>query len=111
MERFNLRLVVRRTVARIRTKLECSGRIAISPVVSWHMNTATKLLAAMRRAQLDWQISDLQTVARHNSIDWRHQKSSHCVFIREDGRTLSVPAHRPIKPIYVRKFVELIDGA
>jgi hypothetical protein len=46
------------------------------------MNTATKLLAAMRRAQLDWQINDLQTVA-----------------------------HRPIKPIYVRKFVELIDGA
>jgi hypothetical protein len=60
------------------------------------MNTATKLLAAMRRAQLDWQINDLQTVARQNSIDWRHQKSSHCVFIREDGRTLSVPARRPI---------------
>jgi len=57
------------------------------------MNTATKLLAAMRRAQLDWQINDLQTVARQNGIDWRHKKSSHCVFIREDGRTLSVPAH------------------
>jgi len=42
---------------------------------------------------------------------WRHQKSSHCVFIRADGRTLSVPAHRPIKPIYIRKFIELIDGA
>jgi predicted RNA binding protein YcfA (HicA-like mRNA interferase family) len=75
------------------------------------MNTAIKLLAAMRRAQLDWQINDLQTVARQNGIDWRHQKGSHCVFFREDGRTPSVPAHRPIKPIYVRKFVELIDGA
>jgi predicted RNA binding protein YcfA (HicA-like mRNA interferase family) len=84
---------------------------AISPVVSCRMNAAAKLLASMRRNQLDWQIGDLQTVARQIGLDWRHQKSSHCVFVREDGRTLSVPAHRPIKPIYVRKFVELIDGA
>ena len=70
-----------------------------------------KLLAAMRRNPLDWQISDLQAVARKQEVDWRHQKSSHCVFVREDGRTLSVPAHRPIKPIYIRKFIELIDGA
>ena len=83
----------------------------ISPVVSFGMNAAAKLLASMRRNPLDWQIGDLQAVARQNNLDWRHQKSSHCVFIREDGRTLSVPAHRPIKPIYVRKFVDLIDGA
>jgi predicted RNA binding protein YcfA (HicA-like mRNA interferase family) len=75
------------------------------------VNAATKLLASLLRSQLDWQICEPQTVARQNGIDWRHQKSSHCVFIRADGRTLSVPAHRPIKPIYVRKFVELIDGA
>ena len=48
------------------------------------MNTAAKLLAAMRRNPLD---------------------------IREDGRTLPVPAHRPIKPVYVRKFIELLEGA
>lgn len=75
------------------------------------MNTAAKLLASMRRNPLDWTIGELQTVARDNNIDWRHRKSSHCVFVREDGRTLSVPASRPIKPIYVRKFVELVDGA
>ncbi len=75
------------------------------------MNTAAKLLSAMRRSPLDWQIAELQTVARQHGIYWRHQKSSHCVFIRDDGRTLSVPAHRPIKPVYVRKFLELIDGA
>ncbi|MFC7409214.1 hypothetical protein [Hydrogenophaga atypica] len=93
------------------TKHPRSCALTILPVVSWRMNAAAKLLASMRRSQLDWQIGDLQTVARQNGIDWRHQKSSHCVFIRDDGRTLSVPAHRPIKPIYVRKFVELIDGA
>ena len=74
------------------------------------MNASAKLLAAMRREPLDWQIGQLQTVARQHGIDWRHDKSSHCVFIRNDGRTLSVPAHRPIKPIYIRKFIELVDG-
>ena len=74
------------------------------------MNTAAKLLASMRLNRLDWQIGELQTVARQNSLDWRHEKSSHCVFVRSDGRTLSVPAHRPIKPIYIRKFLDLIDG-
>ena len=75
------------------------------------MNSAVKLLQAMRRNQLDWQIAQLQTVARQNNVDWRHEKTSHFVFIRADGKTLPVPARRPIKPVYVKKFVELIDGA
>ena len=25
------------------------------------------------------------------------------MFVRADGKTLSVPAHRPIKPVYVNK--------
>ena len=75
------------------------------------MNSATKLLLAMRQNPLDWQISQLQTVARQNGIDWRHEGTSHCIFVRADGRTLPVPAHRPIKPIYVKKFIELGEGA
>jgi len=74
------------------------------------MNSAAKLLEAMRRQPLDWQITDLQTVARRHGVHWRHQKSSHCIFIRADGKTLPVPAHRPIKPVYVRKFIELVLG-
>lgn len=75
------------------------------------MNTAAKLLTSMRRNPLDWQISQLQSVARQHGIEWRHNGTSHCVFIRADGQTLPVPAHRPIKPIYIKKFVELVDGA
>ncbi|MBP8298643.1 MAG: hypothetical protein KAX84_21235 [Burkholderiales bacterium] len=75
------------------------------------MNTAAKLLLAMRRNALDWQISHLQTVARQHGIDWRHDATSHCVFVRIDGKTLPVPARRPIKPIYVKRFIELVDGA
>jgi hypothetical protein len=75
------------------------------------VHTSAKLLAAMRRNARDWRTAQLQTVARQHGIDWRHHKSSHCIFIRDDGRTLPVPAHRPIKPVYVRKFLDLIDGA
>lgn len=75
------------------------------------MNTATKLLEAMRRHPLDWRIEQLQTVARRHNIDWRQEGTSHCIFIRTDGKTLPVPAHRPVKPIYVQKFVEFVSGA
>jgi hypothetical protein len=80
-------------------------------VSSRSVNTAAKLLTAMRRNALDWQLAQLQTVARQHGIDWRHDGGSHCVFVRADGRTLPVPARRPIKPIYLKKFVELVDGA
>jgi hypothetical protein len=75
------------------------------------MNSATKLLEAMTRNPLDWRIEQMQTVARRHNIDWRHDGTSHCVFIRADGATLPVPAHRPIKPIYIQKFVALVKGA
>jgi hypothetical protein len=75
------------------------------------MNSAAKLLKAMQTNPLDWQLAQLQTVARQHGIDWRHERSSHCVFIRRDGRTLPVPARRPIKPIYIKKFLELVEGA
>ncbi len=74
------------------------------------MNKATKLLEAMHTNPLDWRIEQLQTVARQHGIDWRHDGTSHCVFIRSDGVTLPVPAHRPIKPIYIKKFVALVKG-
>jgi len=38
------------------------GDVACS--IIWHMNTAAKLLEAMRRNPLEWQLSQLQTVAK-----------------------------------------------
>lgn len=75
------------------------------------MNSATKLLGAMSRSPLGWRIEQLHTIARRYNIDWRHDGTSHCVFIRADGATLPVPARRPIKPVYVKKFVALVKGA
>jgi hypothetical protein len=49
-------------------------------------------------------------VARQYGIVWRQDGTSHCFFVRADGKTLSVPAHRPIKPVYIKKFVVLAKG-
>ncbi len=71
-----------------------------------------KLLARMRNNPRDWRIDDLKSVANRLGIDWRNEGGSHHVFsypgVEEDA---CVPAHRPIKPVYVRQFVELANKA
>jgi hypothetical protein len=64
----------------------------------------------MRNNPLDWRIDDLKAVANRLGIDWRNEGGSHHVFsfpgVEED---VSVPAHRPIKPVYIRQFLALCD--
>jgi hypothetical protein len=74
------------------------------------MNTATKLLAAMRQNPKDWGMAKLLTVAKQYGIEVRSTGGSHYVFSHSSVRDpLSVPAHRPIKAIYIKRFVALID--
>jgi len=76
------------------------------------MSSHEKLLARMRNNPLDWRINDLKSVANRFGIDWRNEGGSHHVFsypgVDED---VCVPAHRPIKPVYVRLFVLLVNKA
>lgn len=72
------------------------------------MSTADKILEKMKNNPRDWRIEKLKTVARTHNIEWRQRGTSHVVFIRPDGQTLPVPARRPIKPIYIKKFVEFV---
>jgi hypothetical protein len=74
------------------------------------MNTATKLLESMRNNPRDWRIEQFQTVARQFDIAVRSEGGSHHVFSHDAvANIVSVPAHRPIKPVYVRQFVALVD--
>ncbi|MBP8020676.1 MAG: hypothetical protein RJA86_1901 [Pseudomonadota bacterium] len=76
------------------------------------MSKAKKMLEAMRNnPRDDWRLEQLQTVARRYGITWRHESSSHCIFIAPDGRTLPVPAKRPVKPVYITLFVAFIGEA
>lgn len=72
------------------------------------MGKADKILSKMDNNPRNWRIESLKTVAGAYSIEWRQRGTSHVVFVHSDGRTLSVPAHRPIKPIYIKKFVEFV---
>ena len=74
------------------------------------MSKAERILEKMRNNPRDWRIDDLKTVARAHGIEWRQQGSSHMVLVRDDGRTLSVPVDRPIRPVYIRKFVQFVGG-
>jgi len=64
----------------------------------------------MRNNPRDWRIEDLQTVARRAGITFHQRGTSHVFFRAPNGERLSVPAHRPIQPVYIRLFLGLIDS-
>lgn len=73
------------------------------------MGKTEKLLDRMRANPRDWRIEDLKALAAARGLVWRQKGTSHVVFVRSDGRTLPVPAARPVKPVYVRKFLALLE--
>jgi hypothetical protein len=70
-----------------------------------------KLALRMRaNPRADWTIENLETVAARSGIDVAPGKGSHRVFRFPDGSILSVPARRPVKPVYIKQFTDkLID--
>jgi predicted RNA binding protein YcfA (HicA-like mRNA interferase family) len=75
------------------------------------VSNAAKLIAKMRRNPRDWRIEDLKVVADRLGIDHDRHGTSHVVFRHAKAGRLSVPADRPIKPVCVRLFVNLVDRA
>lgn len=75
------------------------------------MNRRSKLLDSMRNHPQGWRIDQLLSVASQFGIACRNHGSSHHVFSYpgiEGG--VCVSAHRPIKPVYIRRFLGLIDS-
>ncbi len=69
-----------------------------------------KLLARMRNNPRDWSMEDLKALAARHRIDWRQPGTSHVTFSSPGRPPLTVPAHKPIKPVYVTQFLALIDS-
>jgi HicA toxin of bacterial toxin-antitoxin, len=71
------------------------------------MSQREKLLNKMRNNPRNWRIEDLKALAGHYGITY-DQTGSHVTFRSPGGRRATVPAHKPIKPVYISKFLELI---
>jgi hypothetical protein len=63
----------------------------------------------MKTNPRDWRIESLKSVAAANKIAFRQPGGSHVIFRHTNGAMSSVPAHRPIKPVYIKKFVRFIE--
>jgi hypothetical protein len=74
------------------------------------MSRTEKLLARMHNNPRDWDIADLKVLAQRFGVDWRQPGTSHVTFTAEGQIPVTVPAHKPVKPIYVRKFLALLDA-
>ena len=73
------------------------------------MTKIEKLLTKLRNNPRDWQIETLKDIAKRFNIEWLQPGTNHVTFRHPTGTKLTVPANRPIKPIYIKKFVRLID--
>ena len=74
------------------------------------MTKNEKTFNKMKTNPKDWRIEQLETIARQYGVAVRKPGGSHVVFDHNDLiELLCVPAHLPIKPIYVKKFIALIE--
>jgi len=70
------------------------------------------LLESMRRNPAgDWRIRDVEAICREYGLNFRLGKGTSHAHMRHPAarEILTIPAHRPIKPVYIRKLVRYID--
>ena len=74
------------------------------------MTKSEKILRRMRNNPRDWTTEDPKILAARYQIDWRQPGTSHVTFSRPSLAPLTVPAHKPVKSIYITRFIALIDS-
>jgi predicted RNA binding protein YcfA (HicA-like mRNA interferase family) len=74
------------------------------------MSKADKLLSKMKSNPRDWTPEQLRMVARHTGLKVRQRGTSHAVFTNDRGAHVTVPMHKPVKPVYVKQLLDLIEG-
>jgi hypothetical protein len=77
------------------------------------MSNASDLLERMRRNPAgDWRIQDVEACAANAACCFALGRgTSHCHAKHPTAREiLTIPARRPIKPVYIRKLVRYIEA-
>jgi hypothetical protein len=78
------------------------------------MASSDKTLRKMRQSATGWRIEEWIDVAEKSGLEWRRpgRGGSHVIFSASGIREIvSVPAKRPIKPVYIKHFLVLVDAA
>jgi len=73
------------------------------------MSKAHKILSAMEINPLDWRIEQVKTVAAAFGLTVHCPGGSHHIVRHQNGNKVSIPAHRPIKAVYIKNLVRLIN--
>jgi hypothetical protein len=86
------------------------GRAVLHTVLKLDGSNREAARCHRRNPSADWRIEQLKAVADRYGIAHRQPGASHVTFRPPRGDKLTVPARRPIKPVYIRKFLALIEA-
>lgn len=75
------------------------------------LDALTKRINAMRQNPRDnWQAPDLQYLADRYRIKYRQDSTSHVTFTYSGINPVVVPSRKPVKPIYIKQFLKMLDS-
>ncbi len=74
------------------------------------MPKTVKLFQQMKaNPKADWTPENVKALVKAYDLMLRQRGTSHAVITNRLGNHLSVPMHKPIKPVYIRRLVKLIE--
>lgn len=75
------------------------------------MGRGSERLERMRQnPKDDWRIGDVQVVCNEFAINLRQKSSHFTVSHPTQKRILTIPAHRAIKPFYIKQFIQFVNA-
>jgi hypothetical protein len=87
-----------------------SSAVPLSTGAATPLDTLSKKLASMRNnPKGDWQAADLQYIAERYGINYRQNSTSHVTFSYPQMKNVIAPSRKPIRPVYIKQFLELLD--
>lgn len=74
------------------------------------MVKAAKLLQKMRTSpKADWTPENIRSLCKAYDVKIRQRGTSHAVLTNTKGAHLTIPMHKPIKPVYIRLLIQLLE--
>ena len=75
------------------------------------MGKGTKIFSKMKTSpKNDWTPENIKTLVKAYNLTLRQSGTSHAVITNNLGEHLTVPMHKPIKPLYIIRLIKLIEA-